>query len=121
MKSIGFAPWLDEDAMKAGTELERGILDGFKNSCAAVFFITTNFRDEGFLGTEVNYAMSQKREKADRFAIITIVFVDDKGLKGPVPDLLKQFVWKEPASDLEALNEILRALPIEVGEPRWRV
>lgn len=120
LKGIGFDPWLDEDAMAAGTELERGILQGFKDSCAAVFFITPNFVDEGYLRTEVNYAMAQKRDKNDRFAIITIVFSDKKGKKGAVPELLKQFVWKEPAAELEALNEILRALPIEPGEARWR-
>ena len=38
-----------------------------------------------------------------------------------VPELLKQYVWKEPNNESEALNELLRALPIELGEPRWRV
>lgn len=121
LKAIGFDPWLDEDAMTAGTELERGILQGFKDSCAAVFFITPNFVDEGYLRTEVNYAMGEKRSKGDRFAIITIVFADKKGKKGTVPDLLKQYVWKEPGTELEALNEILRALPVEPGEPRWKL
>ena len=120
LNAIGFDPWLDEDAMAAGTELERGILQGFKDSCAAVFFITPNFVDEGYLRTEVNYAIAQKRDKGDRFAIVTIVFADKKGKKGVVPELLKQYVWKEPAMELEALNEILRAMPIEPGETRWR-
>lgn len=120
LKTIGFDPWLDEDAMIAGTELERGILQGFKDSCAAVFFITPNFLDEGFLRTEVNYAIGEKRVKGDRFAIITIVFTGKKGEKGAVPELLKQYVWKEPPTDLEAINEILRAMPIAPGEPRWR-
>lgn len=121
LKTIGFDPWLDEDAMTAGTELERGILKGFKDSCAAVFFITPNFVDEGYLATEVNYAIAEKRAKGARFAIITIVFTGKKGEKGVVPELLKQYVWKEPATELEALNEILRALPIEPGERRWKV
>jgi len=121
LKAIGFDPWLDEDAMTAGTELERGILQGFKDSCAAVFFITPNYVDEGYLRTEVNYAIAEKRAKGDRFAIVTIVFAGKKGKKGVVPDLLKQYVWMQPATELEALNEILRALPIEAGEPRWRV
>ena len=121
LKTIGFDPWLDEDAMTAGVELERGILQGFKDSCAAVFFITPNFLDEGYLKSEVNYAMGEKRAKGDRFAIITIVFADKRGKKGAVPELLKQYVWKEPATELEAFNEILRALPIEAGERRWKV
>ncbi len=120
LKTIGFDPWLDEDAMAAGTELERGILQGFRDSCAAVFFITPNFHDEGYLRTEVNYAVGEKRAKGERFSTFTIVFTDEQGRKGTVPDLLKQFVWKEPATELEALCEILRALPIVPGESRWR-
>ncbi|TRL27785.1 hypothetical protein FM996_18715, partial [Methylosinus sporium] len=32
---------------------------------------------------------------------------------------LHRFVWKEPKSELEALREIIRALPIHVGEVRF--
>ena len=119
LKTLGFDPWLDEDAMVAGTPLERGILDGFDQSCAAVFFVTPNFQDENFLATEVNYAVAQKRKKGDRFSIITIVF-SEKKQKGKVPKLLEQYVWKEPQSHLEALDEILRALPQVPGEPGWK-
>ena len=119
LKTLGFDPWLDEDAMVAGTPLERGILDGFDQSCAAVFFVTPNFQDENFLATEVNYAVAQKRKKGDRFSIITIVF-SEKKQKGKVPKLLEQYVWKEPQSHLEALDEILRALPLVPGEPGWK-
>ncbi|PNE10736.1 MAG: hypothetical protein CR217_12655 [Beijerinckiaceae bacterium] len=116
---LGFDPWFDEDAMPAGTNLERGILKGFTDSCAAVFFITPEFKDESFLATEVDYAIKEKREKTDRFAIITLV-IGDGTVKGKVPDLLHGYVWKEPKSDLEALQEIIRALPIHVGDVRWR-
>lgn len=34
---LGFDPWLDEDAMPAGTSLERAILKGFTNP-APLFF-----------------------------------------------------------------------------------
>lgn len=116
---LGFSPWLDEDSMRAGIELERGILKGFSDSCAAVFFITPNFRDESFLATEVNYALAEKRRKGDRFAIITIVF-EATASRANVPDLLRQYVWKEPVDDLEALREIVAALPIRVGDVQWR-
>jgi hypothetical protein len=115
---LGFSPWFDEDSMTAGTNLERGILKGFQDSCAAVFFITPNFIDESYLATEVDYAIQQKRDKGDKFAIITLVFGDGTA-KGKVPDLLRRYVWKEPKSDLEALQEIIKALPIEVGSVRW--
>ena len=120
LKTLGFDPWLDEDAMTAGTELERGILKGFKDSCAAVFFITPNFADEGYLATEVDYAIKEQRSKKERFSIITIVLADESGKEGAVPELLKRFVWKEPATELDALNEIFRALPIQLGPADWK-
>ena len=118
LKTIGFDPWLDTDAMAAGVELERGLLSGFEQSCAAVFFITPNFSDENYLASEINYALAEKRKKGLRFSIITLVFCID-GKKGSVPGLLQQYVWKEPANDLEALEEIIRALPIKLGAAYW--
>lgn len=119
LEELGFDPWLDEDAMSAGTELERGILKGFNDSCAAIFFITPNFKDENYLATEVDYAIAEKRNKGDKFSIITLVFEKD-GQKGTVPNLLHRYVWKEPKNDLEALKEILRALPVKVGDIYWK-
>ena len=119
LEELGFDPWLDEDAMDAGAELERAILQGFKDSCAAVFFVTPAFQDEAYLATEVNYAMQERREKGDRFSIITLVFSDGSN-KGVVPDLLKQYVWKEPAGEVEAFREIVRAIPIGVGPIQWK-
>jgi TIR domain len=120
LKAIGFEPWLDEDAMPAGTKLERGIRQGFEDSCAAVFFITPQFKDEGFLATEVDYAIQQERKKGKRFKIIPIVFADKTGHTGVVPTLLEPYVWKHPKTRIEALVEILKALPIEPGDVRWR-
>lgn len=119
LRTLGFQPWLDEDDMPAGTQLHRGILKGFSESCAAVFFVTPKFVDEKYLEREVNYAISEKTERGNRFSIITLVFGDGTAA-GKVPDLLHEFVWKEPKSDLEALREIIRALPIRVGEVRNR-
>ena len=119
LQTFGFSPWLDEDSMEAGVELERGILKGFNDSCGAVFFITENFRDENYLSTEVNYALAEKRKKADKFSIITLVF-DATQARSNVPALLHQYVWKEPTNDLEALREIIRALPIQVGDIDWK-
>lgn len=120
LQILGLSPWLDEDAMNAGTDLERGLLSGFEDSCAAVFFITPDFKDESYLASEVNYAISQKRKKANKFSIITLVFSDAAGKKGTVPDLLRQYVWKEPESDLSALVEIVKALPVKIGEIGWQ-
>jgi hypothetical protein len=120
LKRLGFDPWLDEDAMAWGHNLERGLLQGFEDSCAAIFFITPDFKDENYLATEIDYAIRQKRAKNDRFAIIAIRFTDTDGNKGDVPDLLKTYVFGEPKSDLEALDGILKAIPIHVGPVTWR-
>ena len=64
--------------------------------------------------------MSEKRAKGDRFSIITLVMSEEGGKKGNVPELLQQYVWKEPLSDLVALQEIIRALPIEAPRIYWK-
>lgn len=117
LKLLGFDPWLDEHAMTAGSNLERSLLEGMANSCAAIFFVTPNYQDASFLGTEVDYAIQQKRKKGENFAIITLVF-EHGDRKGTVPELLRTYVWKEPSNDLEALREILKALPLRVGPVR---
>lgn len=120
LRAVGLHPWLDEDAMHAGTELERGLISGFDESCAAVFFITTDFEDRDYLASEINYAIAQKREKAENFSIITLVFKNADGKTGPVPKLLRQYVWKEPDCDLNALLEIIRSLPIAIEAVDWK-
>lgn len=117
---IGFQPWLDEDSMQPGVELERGILKGFKESCAAVFFITPSFVDEQYLATEVNYALQQKREKGDRFAIVMLRLPDADGKRGEITELLRIYVWAEPENELDALRQILRALPLQPSSITWK-
>ena len=112
LEVLGYEPWLDEDAMPAGTTLERGLLRGMQSSCAVVFFITPYFKDEGYLESEINYAIQEKREKQEQFAIIALQFADEDGVKAPIPELLKPYVWKTPKTPLEALREIVRALPL---------
>ena len=121
LKELGYEPWIDDDAMPAGTLRERGLLQGMQASCAVVFFITPSFKDEGYLATEIDYAIEEKRRKRDRFAIITLRLegnVDDSAPK--VPDLLNRFIWKTPKTPLEALREIVRALPIAPRNVEWR-
>lgn len=119
LSSIGYSPWLDEDKMKAGANLERSIRSGFENSCAAVFFITPNFKDEGYLASEIDYAIAEKREKGDKFVIITLLIPDDKGSYGEVPRLLKSYVWKE-VKPIQAIRTIIEALPIELNKVSWK-
>ena len=116
LKTLGFIPWLDEPVMAAGTNLEREIFKGFTECCAAVFFITENFKDEKYLATEIDYAIMQKRKKDRKFAIITLRYPG----AAPVPDLLTPYIYKDISNDLEGFNELLRALPIELGPVRWK-
>lgn len=116
LEKIGYYPWMDEPEMPAGTNLERALLAGFQTSCAAVFFVTENFKDEKFLSTEIDYAVREKREKGNRFAIVTLLL----GKKVKVPPLLANYVYKNVTNDLEGFYEIVRALPIEVGPLRWK-
>jgi len=120
LETLGYDPWIDEEAMPAGTTLERGLLQGMQNSCGVVFFLTPSFKDEGFLETEINYAIQEKRQKGDKFAIISLQFVGEDGRIGEIPDLLKTYVWKKPKTHLQALHEIVRALPIVASDVDWR-
>lgn len=114
LEELGYSPWLDDEAMPAGTAIERGLIKGMEESCAVVFFVTANFEDAGFLETEINYALAEKRKKGSAFSIITLVFDEPDGesdIDLVVPTLLRQYVWKQPRGQLHGLREILRALP----------
>lgn len=119
LRVIGFSPWLDEDRMKAGANLERDLKKGFQDSCAAVFFVTPNFVDQDYLATEIDYALAEKREKKDRFSIITLLLPGDSGLFGKVPDLLKTYVYRQ-IEPIETIRTIVEALPIQLGAVRWK-
>jgi hypothetical protein len=47
-------------------------------------------------------------------------FVGGDGTEGTIPELLKIYVWKKPRTHLDALREIVRALPISPGQVDWR-
>ena len=100
LETLGFSPWLDELEMSAGANLERELLKGYEESCAAVFFIAESFTDEKYLATEIDYAVLQKRKKAEKFAIITLCYAHTT----PVPGLLTPYVYKRVTNDLEALT-----------------
>lgn len=116
LKEVGYDPWLDKPNMAAGANLERELLRGFTESCAAVFFITENFKDEKYLATEIDYAIRQKRKKGNKFAIIILRYDNT----APVPELLDPYIFIDVTNDLEGFRELVRALPIELGPVRWK-
>ena len=120
LQLLGFDPWLDDSDMNAGAELERALLKGMEDSCAAVFFVTPAYQDEDYLATEVDYAIAQKRKKGDRFSIITLLLRDANGKSPTVPALLQKYLWKEPQTELAMLEEIIRGLPVVVAAVQWR-
>lgn len=110
LNSLGYHPWIDEDHLTAGEKLHRGIQKAFKDSCAAIFFITENFQDSKYLATEIDYAITEATERNSEFRIITLV-LGEKQADLKVPDLLNQYVYKTPKTHLEALREIIKAIP----------
>lgn len=118
LTTLGFDVWLDEDSMHAGSALHRSIQQGFKDSCAAIFFVTENYLDEDYLEMEINYAIEEKRLKKERFSLITLVFGNNENVT--VPELLKPYVWKNPKNDIIAMYEILKSLPIKVGTVTYK-
>ena len=61
--------------------LDRALRQCFRESSAAVFFVTPNYVDEKYLATEIDYAIAEKQEKGERFAIITLA-LSQSGEKG---------------------------------------
>lgn len=116
LTALGYAPWIDETDILTGDEIDRSIDQGIRQSCAVVFFVTENFRDNTYLRDEINYAKRELREKDNRFRIITLRF--SKHAK--VPNLLDQYRYEDVENDLEGLAHIIRALPIELGPICWK-
>jgi hypothetical protein len=114
-KICGFQPWIDDDEMPAGSHLDAALINGMKESCAAVFFITPNFTDERFLKQEIEYAVNEERDRPDDFVIIPLLI--GGASQGNVPTLLSRFVAKTAVDELGGLMEIIKALPIKPGPP----
>ena len=112
LEKVGYEVWLDEYDMPAGVDPIRGLQQGMKDSCAVVFFITPSFEDRRYLASEINYALQEKVERGEEFAIITLQMRGKNGETAPIPDPLRAYVWKSPETDLEAFREIDRAVSI---------
>ncbi len=119
LRAVGFDPWLDEDALSAGSHLDHALLQGLKESCAIIFFVTPKFQYDGFIKQEIEYAINEERERGGRLSIVSILL--DGATEANIPPLLRRFVWKTPKSELEAFVEIIRGLPVRPGPPVWRI
>lgn len=115
LQELGFKPWLDEHDIVPGDILHRALGDGMETSCAAVFFVTSAFKDERWIGREVDLAVHRQIERPGKFQLITLVF---DGAQVPKP--LQTFVFANVGNDLDGFREIVRGLPIELGPARWK-
>lgn len=115
LKSLGFEPWLDEKEIKAGSTIHREISSGFDSACAVVFFVTSSFEDERWIGREIDHAVSREIEHSDRFSVIALVFGD-----ATVPRALRDKRWVDVKNHVDAVREVVEALPVELGPARWR-
>ena len=111
LEAIHLAPWLDEIDVHVGANLDRDILAAFERSAAVVFFVTNSFADDGYIGTEIDYAVRRKRQRGSDFSIITLRIVEDGRPLPDVPALLKTYVWKDVKAEIDAFTEIAKALP----------
>lgn len=111
LSAAGLRPWMDESDLSAGNALVRALSEGMADSCAAVFFVTPEYQDTGYLRSEIDDALAQKVARGDGFALITLAIADEHGKRGKVPEPLAKYIWKEPNTHLEGVKFILEALP----------
>ena len=118
LEELGFVPWLDETAMPPFLTLGRGIYEGIAESCACVFFITANFRDEQYVKQEIDLAHELQLERGeDRFRIIPLVFGLETAVPGVVKRLTRYAVFEE---ELDAFAYLIKWLPVAVGTVHFR-
>ena len=99
LEALGFQVWLDEDAMAAGTKLDRGIREGLEKSCAAIFFITPSFVDEKWLADEIDYAIEEKRSKSEGLLSSTSSFPDNSSATKGYPKIVDDAFHIEGTKD----------------------
>ena len=93
-----------------------GGLAGYRATELGAIAIRSALERAGLEGSEVDYAIMQKRAKGNKFAIVTLRYTD----ASPVPGLLMPYIYKDIANDLDGFHALLRALPIELGPSRWK-
>lgn len=111
LSAMDLRPWMDESDLPAGHAPVRSLTEGMAYSSAAVFFVTPQYEDHGYLRSEIDDALSQKVARGDAFSIIPLVIADEHGNRGCVPEPLKGYIWKEPKSHMEGIRFIVEALP----------
>lgn len=122
MVSLQLHQTTDQGAVSISTKNRtpsiRALGEGMASSCAAVFFVTPQYKDQGYLRSEIDDALQQKLARGEGFSIITLVITDDHGNVGRIPDPLNKYIWKEPRTHLEGVRYIVEALPPQVLKMR---
>ncbi len=121
LHSVGLNPWLDETELTAGAPLVRSLGEGMANSCAAVFFLSPDYKDVEFLRQEVDDAIAERVARDNGFAIISLAVPDGTGRSIDIPAPLKKYVWKTATTPLEGLRYIIEGLPKHIGTCRGYV
>jgi hypothetical protein len=119
LSTLNFNPWLDEKMLKAGADKHRGLHNGMQQSCAAVFFVTPDFKDDGYLKTEIDLAIEEEHTRPGDFKIIPLLMRDQSGQRGTIPPVLKRLIFKEPETEIEALIDLVEALPLQLPVSRF--
>lgn len=112
LETMGFEPWLDENDLYTGT-LSLNFVQGFKESCAAVFIISQDFNVNAAFKKEVEYAIIEKQQKNNMFSIITLI-ISEGNKKCNVPLALKSYILKEINNNTESILEIIKAIPVQI-------
>jgi hypothetical protein len=112
---LGLKPWLDKHDLPVGSPLVRSVDDAFSNCCAAVFFISASYVDQGVIAGEIDRAIHESALRPDGFKIIPLVLKQHGGSDTNVPQPLQKLKW-ESVDDIDILPTILKALPTNIRE-----
>lgn len=113
LRLLGLKTWFDRDDLVAGDPLVRGVDNAFAECSAAVFFLSSEFADEGVINREIERAIHERAMRAGGFGVIPIVLAQHGGSDEKVPAPFRTLAWKT-VDDIDIVPTILKALPESV-------
>jgi hypothetical protein len=113
LRQLSLTTWFDRDDLAAGDPLVRGVDNAFATCSAAVFFISSEYVDDGVIAREVDRAITEQAMRKGGFRIIPLVLSQHGGSDDRVPGPLQTLTWKT-VEDSEIVPAILRAIPSSI-------